>query len=58
MQLKKLAENVGIVCSLKCVSKEEDIDAFLADAYADACRPGNSKYVTLEDIKVLYKNPM
>ena len=56
--VKKLAEDVGIVCSLKGVVKEEDLDALSADAFADACRPGNPKDVTLEDIKALYKSLM
>ncbi len=56
--VRKLAEDVGIVCSLKGIVKEEDIDALSADAFADACRPGNPKDVTVEDIKALYKSLM
>ena len=56
--VRKLAEDVGIVTSLKGVVKEEDLDALSADAFADACRPGNPKDVTVEDIKALYKSLM
>lgn len=56
--VRKLAEDVGIVTSLKGVVKEEDLDSLAADAFADACRPGNPKDVTVEDIKALYKSLM
>lgn len=54
----KLAEDVGIVCSLKGIVKEEDIDALANDAFNDACRPGNPREVTVEDIIALYKGLM
>ncbi len=54
----KLAEDVGVVTSLKGVVKEEDLDALSADAFADACRPGNPREVTVEDIKAIYKSLM
>ena len=54
----KLAEDVGIVCSLKGVAKEEDIHQMSVDAYNDACRPGNPKDVTVEDIEALYRSLM
>ena len=38
--------------------KEEDIDSLAQDAYNDACRPGNPKDVTIEDIKELFKSLM
>ena len=56
--VRKLAEDVGIVTSLKGVVKEEDIEALAADAYADACRPGNPREVTVEDIIAIYKSLM
>ncbi len=37
----KLAEDVGIECTLKGVVKEEDLHQLAIDAYNDACRPGN-----------------
>ena len=54
--VRKLAEDVGIPTTLKGIVKEEDIDALAQDAYNDACRPGNPKDVTLEDIKELFKS--
>ena len=56
--VKKLAEDVGIPTTLKGIVKDEDIDALAADAYADACRPGNPKDVTEEDIKAHYRRLM
>ena len=54
----KLAEDVGIVCSLKGVAKEEDIHQMSVDAYNDACRPGNPKDVSVEDIEAIYRSLM
>ena len=54
--VRKLAEDVGIPTTLKGIVKEEDIDALALDAYNDACRPGNPKDVTLDDIKALYRS--
>ncbi len=56
--VKKLAEDVGVVCSLKGVVKEEDIPALSRDAYNDACRPGNPRDVSVEDIAELYRSLM
>ena len=54
--VKQLSIDVGIPTSLKGIVKEEDID-FLADsAMADACRPGNPKDPTKEDIVKLYRS--
>ena len=56
--VKKLAEDVGVVCSLKGVVREEDIPALSRDAYNDACRPGNPRDVSVEDIAELYSSLM
>ena len=56
--VRKLAEDVGIVTTLKGVVKEEDIDALALDAYNDACRPGNPRDVSVEDIIAIYKSLM
>ncbi len=56
--VKKLGEDVGIVMSLKGVVKEEDIDQLSADAFKDACTPGNPKDVSPEIIKELYLSLM
>lgn len=54
--VKKLAEDVGIVCSLRGILKEEDIPALSHDAFADACRPGNPRPVTEAEIADLYRS--
>ena len=54
--VRQLGEDVGIVSSLKGIVKEEDIDALATDAFNDACRPGNPRDVSLEDIKDLYRS--
>ena len=56
--VKKLAEDVGVVCSLKGVVKEEDVHALSLDAFADACRPGNPRETSVEDIEALYRSLM
>ena len=54
--VKQLAADVGIPADLKEIVKEEDIP-FLADsAYADACRPGNPKDTSVEEISALYRS--
>lgn len=54
----KLAEDVGIVTSLKGVAKEEDIHQMSVDAYNDACRPGNPRETSVEDIEAIYRSLM
>ncbi|MBQ7821493.1 MAG: lactaldehyde reductase [Clostridia bacterium] len=56
--VQKLAEDVGVECSLKGVVKEEDVHALSLDAYADACRPGNPRETSVEDIEALYRSLM
>ena len=56
--VRQLAEDVGIVTSLKGVVKEDDVKALAADAYADACRPGNPRDVSVEDIEAIYRSLM
>lgn len=54
--VKKLSADVGIPEDLKGIAKEEDI-AFLSEsAYADACRPGNPKETSVEDIAALFRS--
>ena len=54
--VKQLSKDVGIPADLKEIVKEEDVD-FLADsAMAGACRPGNPKAPTKEDVVALYKS--
>ena len=56
--VRQLAEDVGIVTSLKGVAKEEDIHQMSVDAYNDACRPGNPKDTSIEDIEAIYRSLM
>ena len=56
--VRQLAEDVGIVTSLKGVAKEEDIHQMSVDAYADACRPGNPRETSVEEIEAMYRSLM
>ena len=51
----QLSKDVGIPENLKGIVKEEDIDFLAQSAMDDACRPGNPKDPTKEDIINLYK---
>ena len=53
-----LASDVGIVLSLKGVVKEEDVHQMSIDAYNDACRPGNPRETSIEDIEAIYRSLM
>ena len=54
--VKQLSTDIGIPTTLKGIVKEEDI-AFLAEsAYNDACRPGNPRDTSVEEITALYKS--
>ena len=54
--VSQLSEDVGIPRDLKGIVKEEDIDFLAQSAMDDACRPGNPKDPTKEDIVALYKS--
>ena len=56
--VKKLSADVGIPADLKAIVKAEDVDFLAQSAMADACRPGNPKDPTFEDIKNLYLSLM
>lgn len=54
--VKQLSIDVGIPADLKGIVKPEDV-AFLAQsAYDDACRPGNPRDTSVEDITALYNS--
>ena len=53
--VKQLSIDVGIPQDLKGILKDEDVDFLSQSAMDDACRPGNPKDPTLEDIKALYR---
>ena len=55
--VKQLAADVGIPAKNEKV-REEDLDQLAADAYADACRPGNPRDTNVEELKELYRKIM
>ena len=54
--VRQLSKDVGIPENLKDIVKEEDIPFLAQSAYDDACRPGNPKGTSVEDITELYKS--
>ncbi|MCD8006193.1 MAG: lactaldehyde reductase [Oscillospiraceae bacterium] len=57
-EVKKLSHDVGIPENLKGILKEEDVQFLAESAYADACRPGNPRDTSVEEITELYKSLM
>lgn len=56
--VKKLSTDVGIPSDLKEIVKTEDIPFLAQSAYDDACRPGNPRDTSVEEITKLYKSLM
>ena len=54
--VKQLSKDVGIPDDLKEILKREDIPFLAQSAYDDACRPGNPKETSVEDITKLYES--
>ena len=54
--VRQLAKDVGIPENLKDIVKREDLDFLAKSAYADACRPGNPRQTSVEEIKKLYES--
>ncbi len=54
--VRQLSQDVGIPADLKNIVREEDIDFLAQSAMDDACRPGNPKDPTKEDIVALYRS--
>ena len=54
--VKKLASDVGIPADLKAIVKPEDVQFLSESAYADACRPGNPRDTSVEEIAELYRS--
>lgn len=52
--VKQLSADVGIPADLKRIIKLEDIDFLAQSAFDDACRPGNPRDTSVEEIKQLY----
>lgn len=55
--VRKLSRDVGIPTKLEAL-KEEDLDFLAESAYADACRPGNPRDTSVEDLKELFRKLM
>ena len=55
--VKKLSADVGIPAVNEKV-KEEDLGQLAADAFADACRPGNPRDTSVDELKELYRKIM
>jgi len=53
--VRKLSADVGIPADLKDIVKAEDVQFLAESAYADACRPGNPRDTSVEEIIELYK---
>ena len=53
--VKKLGADVGIPANLKGILKEEDVRFLSESAFADACRPGNPRETSVEEIAELYR---
>lgn len=56
--VKRLSADVGIPADLKEIVKPEDIPFLAQSAYDDACRPGNPRDTSVEEITELYKSLM
>ena len=56
--VRTLGKDVGIPDDLKDIVKDEDVDFLAQSAYDDACRPGNPKDTSVEEIKALYRSLM
>ena len=56
--VRKLSEDVGIPADLKGILRDEDVRFLSESAYADACRPGNPRDTSVEEIEALYRSMM
>ena len=56
--VKQLSADVSIPANLHGILKEEDIQFLAESAYADACRPGNPRDTSVEEIVELYKSQL
>lgn len=54
--VRQLSQDVGIPADLKDIVKPEDIPFLAQSAYDDACRLGNPKETSVEDITKLYES--
>ena len=56
--VKQLSKDVGIPADLKEIVKPEDVDFLSQSAFDDACRPGNPRDTSVEEIMQLYLSLM
>ena len=56
--VRKLGQDVGIPADLKAIVKDEDVQFLAESAFADACRPGNPRNTSVEEIAALYRSMM
>jgi lactaldehyde reductase len=56
--VRRLSEDVGIPTDLKGILKKEDVQFLAESAYADACRPGNPRDTSVDEIAALYRSLM
>ena len=54
--VKQLSLDVGIPADLKEIVKAEDVPFLAQSAFDDACRPGNPRPTSVEEITELYKS--
>ena len=54
--VRQLSADVGIPADLKEIVKPEDVQFLAESAYADACRPGNPRETSVEEIAALYRS--
>ncbi len=52
--VKKLSQDVGIPADLKDIVDIKDVDFLAQSAFDDACRPGNPRDTSAQEIKELY----
>ena len=52
--VKQLSKDVGIPADLKDIVNPADLDFLAQSAFDDACRPGNPRPTSVEEIKELY----
>ncbi len=57
-EVRKLSKDVGIPENLHGILKESDIRFLAESAYADACRPGNPRETSVEEIEELYRSQL
>ena len=53
--VRQLSADVGIPAGLQGILKEEDVAFLSQSAFADACRPGNPRDTSVEEIAALYR---